>query len=251
MAKSKMNNQQISTIVSGMLATAQNKKALSLVAVKSLTSKVNDAEKQRFMTSLELAQLLAQTKEQFANFCTTATDKLKDGGANSKELPKKADFIKMVYGFKASYYYKLVKIGELPKPVINKFIDKCDEAEKDGKDFARSIEALNTWAKNFEEHKGEADADTESISDLRNGGDKKVAKSSFKFENIKVTFYTDGSFDTNSTALEIREAFELLTISITSTFPLPKQVRTKKVQTDLGEIQKKRVAKLPVSKELI
>jgi hypothetical protein len=246
-----MNNQQISNLVNGMLATAQTKKALSLVAIKNLSSKVNDAEKQRFMTSLELAQLLAETKEQFENFYLAVKNKLKDGGTTAKEMIQKADFIKMVYGFKASYYYKLIKIGELPKHVVNKFIKKCDEAEKDGKDFARSIEALNTWAKGFEEHKGEADADTESISDLRNGGDKKVAKSAFKFENIKVTFYTDGSFDTNSTALEIREAFELLTISITSTFPLPKQVRTKKVQTDLGEIQKKRVQKLPVSKELI
>jgi hypothetical protein len=246
-----MNNQQISNLVNGMLANAQTKTALSLVAIKNLNSKVTNAEKQRFMTSLELAQLLAQTKEQLEEFFVSIKNKLKDGGTTSKEMISKADFIKMVYGFKASYYYKLIKIGELPKHVVNKFIDKCDEAEKDGKDFARSIEALNTWAKGFEEHKGEADTDAESISDLRNGGDKKVAKSAFKFENIKVTFYTDGSFDTNSTALEIREAFELLTISITSSFPLPKQVRTKKVQTDLGEIQKKRVAKLPVSKELI
>ena len=246
-----MNNQQISTLVSGMLATAQTKRALALTDIKNLTSKVTDAENQRFINSVALGQKLFETKEQFEEFFVSVKNKLKDNGTTSKEMIQKADFIKMVYGFKASYYYKLVKIGELPKHVVNKFIKKCDEAEKDGKDFARSIEALNTWAKGFEDHKGEADADTESISDLRNGGDKKVAKSAFKFENIKVTFYTDGSFDTNSTALEIREAFELLTISITSTFPLPKQVRTKKVQTDLGEIQKKRVAKLPVSKELI
>jgi cyclopropane fatty-acyl-phospholipid synthase-like methyltransferase len=246
-----MNNQQISTLVNGMLATAQTKRALALTDIKNLTSKVTDAENQRFINSVALGQKLFETKEQFEEFFVSIKNKLKDNGTTAKEMISKADFVKLVYGFKASYYYKLLKIGELPKHVVNKFIKKCDEAEKDGKDFARSIEALNTWAKNFEEHKGEADADTESISDLRNGGDKKVAKSAFKFENIKVTFYTDGSFDTNSTALEIREAFELLTISITSTFPLPKQVRTKKVQTDLGEIQKKRVAKLPVSKELI
>jgi cyclopropane fatty-acyl-phospholipid synthase-like methyltransferase len=246
-----MNNQQIAKLVADMVATAQTKRALALTDIKNLSSKVTDAENQRFINSVALGQKLFETKEQFEEFFVSIKNKLKDNGTTAKEMISKADFVKLVYGFKASYYYKLIKIGELPKHVVNKFIKKCDEAEKDGKDFARSIEALNTWAKNFEEHKGEADADTESISDLRNGGDKKVAKSSFKFENIKVTFYTDGSFDTNSTALEIREAFELLTISITSTFPLPKQVRTKKVQTDLGEIQKKRVAKLPVSKELI
>jgi cyclopropane fatty-acyl-phospholipid synthase-like methyltransferase len=246
-----MNNQQIAKLVADMVATAQTKRALALTDIKNLSSKVTDAENQRFINSVALGQKLFETKEQFEEFFVSIKNKLKDNGTTAKEMISKADFVKLVYGFKASYYYKLIKIGELPKHVVNKFIKKCDEAEKDGKDFARSIEALNTWAKNFEEHKGEADADAESISDLRNGGDKKVAKSAFKFENIKVTFYTDGSFDTNSTALEIREAFELFTMTMTSTFPLPKQVRTKKVQTDLGEIQKKRVAKLPVSKELI
>jgi hypothetical protein len=239
-----MNNQQISNLISGMLMTAQNKKALSLVAVKSLTSKVNDAEKQRFMTSLELAQLLAQTKEQFANFCTTATDKLKDGGATSKELPKKADLIKLVYGFKASYYYKLVKIGELPKNVVNKFIDKCDEAEKDGKDFARSIEALNTWAKNFEEHKGEADADTESISDLRSNGDKKVILWQIKEGNKTLTMYSDHTHKTDFTLIEINAFFnEVLKPSILSTFAIKKATTSKPTAT------KKEVKKKPTATE--
>lgn len=245
-----MNNQQIAVIVNGMLTTAQTKKALSLVAIKNLNSKVNDAEKQRFMTSLELAQLLAQTKEQFEDFFLAVKNKLKDGGATAKDMISKADFIKLVYGFKASYYYKLLKVGELPKNVVNKFLDKCDEAEKDGKDFARSIEALNTWAKNFEDHKGEADADAESISDLRNGGDKKVAICGFKYENKKVTFYTDGSHDTNCTAEEIREAFELLRISVFSTFPQIKKTTTKKDGAILGAIQKERIKKIATSVDL-
>ena len=244
-----MNNQQIATIVNGMLATAPTKKALSLVAIKNLTSKVNDAEKQRFMTSLELAQLLAQTKEQFEQFFIAVKNALKDGGATSKDMIAKADFIKLVYGFKASYYYKLVKVGELPKNVVNKFCDKCDEAEKEGKDCARSIEALNTWSKNFEEHKGDADADAESISDLRNGGEKRVVKSSFKFENIKVTFFENGTFETNSTALEIREVFELFTIAMVSTFPQKKKTTAKEKQV-LSNIQKERVKKIPTNVEL-
>jgi hypothetical protein len=240
-----MNNQQISNLINGMLMTAQNKKALSLVAVKSLASKVNDAEKQRFMTSLELAQLLAQTKEQFNNFCTTATDRMKDNGATSKELPKKDDLIKMVYGFQKSYYYKLIKIGELPKPVINKFIDKCDEAEKDGKDFARSIEALNTWAKGFDDHKGEADADAESISDLRsNGEDRKVILWQIKEGNKTLTMYNDHSHKTNFTLIEINAFFnEVLKPSILSTFAIKKATTSKPTAT------KKEVKKKPTATE--
>lgn len=244
-----MNNLQTAKIVSDMLATAPTKKALSLVAIKNLTSKVNDAEKQRFITSLELAQLLAQTKEEFENFFIAVKNKLKDGGATSKDMIAKADFIKLVYGFKASYYYKLVKVGELPKNVVNKFCDKCDEASTSSKDCARSIEALNTWAKNFDEHKGNADADAESISDLRNGGEKRVVKSAFKFENIKVTFFENGSFETNSTAVEIREAFELFTITMVSTFPQKKKTTAKEKQV-LSNIQKERVKKIPTNVEL-
>jgi hypothetical protein len=246
-----MNNQQISNLVNGMLATAQTKKALSLVAIKNLSSKVNDAEKQRFMTSLELAQLLAQTKEEFENFYLAVKNKLKDGGTTAKEMLQKADFIKLVYGFKASYYYKLIKIGELPKNVVNKFIDKCDEAEKDGKEFSRSIEALNTWAKSFEEHKGEADADAESISDLRNGGDKKVVLWQIKEGNKKLTFYADGTNDCNFTALEVNAFLdEILIPSIRSTFAI-KKATTSKDKKVLTNIQKERVKKMTTSKELV
>jgi len=246
-----MNNQQISTIVNGMLATAQTKKALSLVAIKNLSSKVNDAEKQRFMTSLELAQLLAQTKEEFENFYLAVKNKLKDGGTTAKEMPQKADFIKLVYGFKASYYYKLIKIGELPKNVVNKFIDKCDDAEKDGKEFSRSIEALNTWAKGFEEHKGNADADAESIADLRNGGEKRVVLWQIKEGNKKLTFYADGTNDCNFTSIEVNAFLdEILIPSIRSTFAI-KKATTSKDKKVLTNIQKERVKKMTTSKELV
>jgi len=244
-----MNNQQIAKIVADMVATAQTKRALALTDISKLTAKVADAENQRFINSVDLGQTLFKTKEQFEEFFIAVKNKLKDGGATGKEMIGKAEFIKLVYGFKASYYYKLLKVGELPKHVVNNFIKKCDDAEKEGKDVSKSIEALNTWAKGFDEHKGNADADAESISDLRNGGEKRVVKSSFKFENIKVTFFEDGSFETNSTALEIREVFELFTIAMVSTFPQKKKTTAKEKQV-LSNVQKERVKKIATSIDL-
>ena len=244
-----MNNQQIAKIVTDMVSTAPTKKALALTEINKLTAKVTDAENQRFINSIALGQTLFKTKEQFEEFFIAVKNALKDGGATSKEMIAKADFIKLVYGFKSSYYYKLLKVGELPNHVVNNFIKKCDDAENEGKDVSKSIEALNTWAKGFDEHKGKADADAESISDLRNGGEKRIVKSAFKFENIKVTFFEDGSFETNSTAFEIREVFELFTMTMVSTFPQKKKTTAKEKQV-LSNIQKERVKKIPTSVDL-
>lgn len=243
-----MKTNSIATIVNGMLATAPTKKALALTAIKSLTAKVTDAEKQRFMNSLELAQMLAQTAKQFEEFCKAVINKLKDAGVTTTDLPKKADLIKMVYGFKASYYYKLIKIGELPKHVVNKFIDKCDEAEAEGLDFSRSIEALNTWAKGFDEHKGEADADAESIADLR--GTKETRQSEWAIKQGKKTFvyFADGSHETNFTALEINELLDAMKATILSHYPIKKP--TARDRAVLDAMQQKKVAKITTAKDL-
>jgi hypothetical protein len=237
-----MKSQNIATIVNGMLATAPTKKALALTAIKSLTAKVNDAEKQRFMNSLELAQMLAQTKTQFEDFCKAVINKLKDGGMTAKDLPKKDELIKLVYGFQKSFYYKLIKVGELPKHVVNKFIDKCDEAEKDGKDFARSIEALNTWAKNFETHKGEADADAESISDLRDGGERREVAWGIKEGKLKLNFFSDGSSETNFTDAEINDLLIRITAHIKSKYAEKKTTPKQREKLDVIQREKKPVA---------
>ena len=237
-----MKSQNIATIVNGMLATAPTKKALALTAIKSLTAKVNDAEKQRFMNSLELAQMLAQTKTQFEDFCKAVINKLKDGGTPAKDLPKKDELIKLVYGFQKSFYYKLIKVGELPKNVVNKFIDKCDDAEKDGKDFARSIEALNTWAKNFETHKGEADADAESIADLRDGGERREVAWGIKSGKLKLNFFTDGSSETNFTDAEINALLVEITAHIKSKYAEKKTTPKQREKLDAVQREKKPVA---------
>ncbi len=242
MTKSNMKNQNIAVIVNGMLATAPTKKALALTAIKSLTAKVNDAEKQRFMNSLELAQMLAQTKPQFEDFCKAVINKLKDGGATASDLPKKDELIKLVYGFQKSFYYKLIKVGELPKNVVNKFIDKCDEAEADGKDFARSIEALNTWAKNFDDHKGEADADAESIADLRDGGERRQVLWGIKSGKLKLNFFSDGTSETNFTDAEINALLVEITAHIKSKYAEKKTTPKQREKLDAMQRAKKPVA---------
>lgn len=235
-----------------MLTTAkgQNAKALDIKGIKELHAEIQNAEKQKYTFSLILAQDLFKVKPKFDEFCASVKNKLKDEGFTAKELPNQADFFLLVYGISKSWALRLIKVGGLPENVVNKFNDLCDKAEANGEEFTRSIDALNTWSKNFEEHKGEAGVDAESISDLRENGDKKVALWSIKEGNKSLTFYTDHSHKTNFTLLEINAFFnEVLTPAIRSHFAI-KKATTSKDKSVLKEVQKKRIEKIATSIDL-
>lgn len=241
-----MKNQNISNVVNGMLAVAQTKKALNIVAIKSLNAKVNDAEKQRFLNSLELAQLIAQTLPQFESFFESVKNKLKDSGFTAKDLPKKDEIIKMVYGFEKSFFHKLNRVGNLPKNIVNKFNDKCEEARKQGIKPQQSIEALETWSKNFDSHKGESDVTKEAILELRedNTKDKKQSVWTIKQGNKVLTLFSDNSTTCNFTAIEINDLLDSVLLPfIRSTYPI-KKTTTKKETARLERTQKERIAKI-------
>jgi hypothetical protein len=251
-----MNNQKIATIVNGMLATAKNaqSKALKVTEVKKLNAEIQTAERQKYEVSLDLARELYKVKPVFDEFFKALNNRLKDDGLTAKELPKKDEVIFLVYGLSKSWFHRLVKVGgvcvETPE-IRNKFNALCDEAEANGEPFTRSIDALNTWASKYDEHKGEADTDGETLSELRSNGDKKVILWQIKEGNKSLTMYSDHTHKTNFTLIEINAFFnEVLKPSILSTFAIRKAT-TKKDTDILTEIQKKRVQKLPVSKELI
>ena len=245
-------NTQIATIVSTMLTTAkgQNAKALDIKGIKELHAEIQNAEKQKYTFSLILAQDLAKVKPKFDEFCLSVKNKLKDEGFTAKELPNQADFFLLVYGISKSWALRLIKVGGLPENVVNKFNDLCDKAEANGEEFTRSIDALNTWSKNFEEHEGNAGVDGESIAELRENGDKKVALWSIKEGNKSLTFYTDHSHKTNFTLLEINAFFnEVLTPAIRSHFAIKKATTTKD-KAVLKEVQNKRIEKIATSIDL-
>lgn len=242
-----MNNQQISTIVSSMLTSAQTKKALNIVAVKQLSNKVTEAEKMRFFNSLELAQVLAQSETGFNEFCEAVKNRLSDNGLTSKEQPKKEQLIKMAYGFEKSYFHKLLRVGNLPKNIVNKFNDKCDEARANGEKPQQSIEALLTWAKSFETHKGEAETTKEAIAEIReeaNGtGEKPVVLWQISHGNKRLKVYSDGTNDGNFTAVEINEFVDhVLRPYVNDNFAIRKV--TPRAKKELDAIQKEKLKKV-------
>jgi hypothetical protein len=232
-----MNNQSISGIVVGMIATTQNKKALSLVAINSLMLNVSKNDVLRWEAQTELCQKLHETTEQFADFCKGVINVCKD----AELICTKKDIIPLVYRMTGGNYYKCIKAGAIPKHVVNQFSDACNEAEKDGLKFARSIEALNSWAKKYEEHQGGCGADADAISDLRDGADKRTAIWSVSFGDLKCTLFNDGTHKTNFTEIEINGFLnEQLIPTIRSMFATPKPLT--KEQTDVLNVLAKNKA---------
>lgn len=239
-----MKNPKIATIINGMLTTAKNKqgKALKVTEIRTAFAKLNEIDKAKFTASLVLAQDLAKLKPLFDEFCKAVKNKLKDEGFTAKEMPNQDAIIWEVYKITKSWFHRLVKVGGIEKPIVNKFIAKCDEMEANGETPTRSIDALNTWAKSYEEHKGEADADAESLADLRSGKERRETLWSIKEGKLKLTFFSDGTSETNFTDSEINALLVEITAHIKSKYAEKKTTPKQREKLDAMQRAKKPTA---------
>lgn len=236
-----MKNHKIATIIDGMLMTAKGKqsKALKVTEIRNAFAKLNEIDKAKFTASLVLAQDLASLKPLFDEFCKAVKNKLKDEGFTAKEMPNQEEIIWAVYKITKSWFHRLVKVGGIEKHIVNKFIAKCDEMEANGETPTRSIDALNTWAKSYEDHKGEADTDGESLSDLRGGKERRETEWSIKKGKLKLTFFSDGTSETNFTDSELEGLLVEITAHIKTKYTTAKNL-TKKDREKLDTIQRER-----------
>jgi len=235
-----MKNTTLSTIVDGMLMTAQTKNALSLGKINTLIANVSKNDVLRFESQIELCQKLDETCERFDDFCKGVINL-----ANDNELKvSKKDIIPLVYRMTSGNYYKNIKAGAIPPKIVKEFTEACNEAEKDGLKFARSIEALNSWFKKYDEHKGECGADAESIADLRDGADKRQAVWSVSLGDLKCTLFNDGSHKTNFTEEQINGFLNAQLIPAIRTMFASKPEITKEQKEVLNKVAKNKAVKL-------
>lgn len=239
-----MKNTTLSTIVSTALTTAQ-KNSLELGKINTLIANVSKNDILRFNSQIELCQKLDETCERFDNFCKGVINL-----ANDNELKvSKKDIIPLVYRMTAGNFYKNIKAGAIPPKIVEKFVIACNEAEQSGLKFARSIEALNSWFKKYDEHKGECGADAESIADLRDGADKRKAVWSVSLGDKKCTMFDDKTFKTNFSETEINDFLnQILTPSIRTHFATKPEI-TKEQKEVLNKVAKNKAVKL--NKDLV
>lgn len=239
-----MKNQKIATIIDGMLMTAKGKqsKALKVTEIRNAFAKLNEIDKTKFTASLVLAQDLASLKPLFDEFCKAVKNKLKDEGFTAKEMPNQEEIIWAVYKITKSWFHRLIKVGGIEKHIVNKFIAKCEEMEANGETPTRSIDALNTWAKGYDEHKGEADTDGESLADIRGGKERRETEWSIKKGKLKLTYFTDGTSETNFTDAELNDLLTRITAHIKSKYAEKKTTPKQREKLDAMQRERKPIA---------
>jgi hypothetical protein len=213
-----MQHKTIEALINGMLVPSQAKK-LNVEGIQALNKLVHKAERSKLTASINLGAELNAKAEEIEAFFTALKNKAKDLG-----LPKPTmeDIFTDVFKMGKSWAYKTKKAA-LNSDKLPLFLAKCDETEKEGKTAVYSIEAFNTWCLTFETHKGEAETDKETISEMK---DKKadalntilsVKFGSLKFE-LKGLNGVISEHETNMSNAEIHEFLQHLNGYIKSNF---------------------------------
>jgi hypothetical protein len=207
------------SIEAQFLSNPQVKAGMQLQQVTALQRTMAKAEKKTFENTLTMAALAAKAwqwvnSEEGKALCE------EEGVTFTKEaLGDK------VFGYKKSFFCKLVKAGELPTEVVETFNAKCDEAENAGEKPVRSIEALNKFAKALEqgqESGGQGEGGEEGEEGEGSEPQVEVRPQvvfSFTFKNpeganIAVRIDTDGAIHTTADKDAVLEAIRLFTTKV-------------------------------------
>lgn len=129
------------TIESNFLSLPTVKEALNLTEVKRTQRSINNAHKSKFNHTMKLTALIKSAVEWFES--EEGKDTLREEGI---EWNKEA-FGKKVFGYQKSFFYKLVKVGNLDTRIVDAFNTKCDEI---GEDANRSIAGLLDFSRTID-----------------------------------------------------------------------------------------------------
>jgi hypothetical protein len=134
-------------IESNFLRLPEVATALRLVEVRTIQRTITNAKKKKFEQSLTLAQHVKAAFEWF---------KSAEGQArfNEEGITWTAeDFGQKVFGWQKSFFYKMVKVANVPTEVVESYNTAADER---GEDAQRSVEELLSHAKAVESGSSES-----------------------------------------------------------------------------------------------
>ena len=149
------------TIEQNFLNLPQVKDALNLTEVKRTQRNINNAHKSKFNHTMKLTALIKSAVEWFES--EDGKDALREEGIEWN----KEDFGKKVFGYQKSFFYKLIKVGNLDERIVDAFNRKCDEI---GSDANRSIAGLLDFSRDVDLDNLEVseDATEEEITEAEN-----------------------------------------------------------------------------------
>jgi hypothetical protein len=188
---------------------------LNLQQVTALQRTLAKADKKTFENTLAMARLSAQAwqwmnSEQGKELCE------EEGVTFTKEAVGEK-----VFGYKKSFFCKLVKAGELPAEVVETFNAKCEEAENAGEKPVRSVEALNKFAKALEqgtESGGTGEGGEEGEGEGEEPAIEVRTETMFTFtykgedgKKVSVRIDSNGNVNTTNTSDDVHRAIRLFT----------------------------------------
>ena len=132
------------SIETAFLNRSEIKQALNLTEVRSLQRTLTNGQKKKFEQTLQLSKAVLVAVQWYRSEEGKST--LREEGIEwSTE-----EFGNKVFGWQKSYFYKVIKAGELQAEVVETFKTKCDEVEQAGQQANRSLEGLLKFAKQVE-----------------------------------------------------------------------------------------------------
>ena len=136
---------QLLAIETAFLRLPEVSQALNLSEVRSIQRTIQNGQKKKFDQSVTLSKHVKYAFEWFNSESGKA--KLSEEGIcwTAEQFGQK------VFGWQKSFFYKLVKVANVPNEVVETFKAKCDEVERNGEDPNRSVEGLLKFAKASEE----------------------------------------------------------------------------------------------------
>jgi len=206
--------QNLLTIEANFLNNPQVKQGLHLQELTAINRGLTNAKKKKFEHTLALSRVAVTSFEWFNTeesqaLCT------EEGIVWNREA-----FAGKVFGVQNSYFGKLLKVGGLEANVVETFITKCDEAERQRKEHDRSLAGLLKFAKaGVDSEVTEAEAE-ETEGDVEGTETEQTSQTIFTLSfkglsgNVAVRINDAGVVETTNTAEEIAQAIAFLTNSI-------------------------------------
>ena len=198
-----------------ILRNSAVKNGLNLTAISRVKRAVTNAKKQKFSKTLEMSKLV---KDAFDWYTSDEGKSIfeEEGISWSNQ-----EFFAKVFGWQKSFAYKVLKAGNLDDAIIERFTELCDNAESEGHQVKRSLEALLKYAKQSEENTAEGG---ESEGEGGEGDEPQVEvvvptafTMSFKanlfdesLRNVALRVDTEGKVTTSATDEEIKIALAWL-----------------------------------------
>ena len=206
--------QNLLTIEANFLNNPQVKQGLHLQELTAINRGLTNAKKKKFEHTLALSKVAVTSFEWFN------TDEAQALCTEEGIVWNREAFAGKVFGVQNSYFGKLLKAGGLEANMVETFIAKCDEAERQRKEHDRSLAGLLKFAKaGVDSEVTEAEAE-ETEGDVEGTEAEQTSQTIFTLsfkglsENVAVRINDAGVVETTNTAEEIAQAIAFLTNSI-------------------------------------